>query len=98
MSVPSQDFDRKILKHCRSKGLVEIYWRGQVDSHCTMQSISESMATRFGTSIQLTKKGVNACDKFWDRGGATSRVVTMFQRANKKSKPGKKKGSASSRA
>ncbi|KAJ7430674.1 hypothetical protein B0H11DRAFT_1707471 [Mycena galericulata] len=48
-----------------ANGLVEIFWRGQLDYHGTLQSIDEQGFTRFGTSIQITTKGINAMHKVW---------------------------------
>ncbi|KAJ7070746.1 hypothetical protein C8F01DRAFT_1077162 [Mycena amicta] len=48
------------------KGLVEIYWRGKVDFHGTMKSEDEPGHTRFGSSVQITKKGVDAMHKVFD--------------------------------
>ncbi|KAJ7507647.1 hypothetical protein B0H11DRAFT_1705665 [Mycena galericulata] len=50
----------------KAHGLVEIYWRGQLDYHGTLESIDELGFTRFGTSIQITRKGVNAMQKVWN--------------------------------
>ncbi|KAJ7072165.1 hypothetical protein C8F01DRAFT_953979, partial [Mycena amicta] len=50
----------------RAKGLVEIYWRGQLDFHGTLQSVDEEAYTRFGTSVQITTKGVNAMAGVWN--------------------------------
>ncbi|KAF9039588.1 hypothetical protein BDP27DRAFT_1435243 [Rhodocollybia butyracea] len=40
----------------KASGLVEIYWRGKVDHHGTLTSVSQPGYTRFGTSIQITRK------------------------------------------
>ncbi|KAJ7916205.1 hypothetical protein B0H13DRAFT_1495990, partial [Mycena leptocephala] len=50
----------------RARGLVEIFWRGQVDYHGTLNSTDESGYTRWGTSVQITSKGVNAMQKVWN--------------------------------
>ena len=50
----------------RCEGFVEIYWRGKADHHVTLASTREKGYTRFGTSIQITKKGLDAIDNFWD--------------------------------
>ncbi|KIL65066.1 hypothetical protein M378DRAFT_60828, partial [Amanita muscaria Koide BX008] len=47
----------------RAQGLVEIFWRGKHDFHSTMLSSSPDRATRWGTSVQLTQRGVNAVAK-----------------------------------
>ncbi|KAF8190137.1 hypothetical protein BJ912DRAFT_850337, partial [Pholiota molesta] len=52
----------------RCKGLVEIQWRGKTDDHGTLASHSQPETTRFGTSIQITKKGVAAAGRFWKKG------------------------------
>ncbi|KIY61786.1 hypothetical protein CYLTODRAFT_447540 [Cylindrobasidium torrendii FP15055 ss-10] len=44
----------------KAKGLVEIMWRGKEDPHGTLMGSEPPNATRFGTSIQLTKRGVDA--------------------------------------
>ncbi len=59
--MPKSPPDRRtdyLNLHCvqRAKGLVEIFWRGKVDSHGTMQSSSEEGTTRSGTSVQITRK------------------------------------------
>ncbi|KAK6985194.1 polyketide synthase PksM [Favolaschia claudopus] len=50
----------------RARGLVEIYWRGQLDWHGTLVSKDQDEFTRFGTSIQLTERGVRAMRSVWD--------------------------------
>ncbi|KAJ7620997.1 hypothetical protein FB45DRAFT_928082 [Roridomyces roridus] len=50
----------------KTKGLVDILWRGQLDFHATLRSFDTPGSTRFGTSIQITAKGVNAMEKVWD--------------------------------
>ncbi|KAJ7734516.1 hypothetical protein DFH07DRAFT_967638 [Mycena maculata] len=52
--------------HSRARGLVEIFWRGQLDFHGTLSSTDIPGYTRFGTSIQITAKGVNAMHKVWN--------------------------------
>ncbi|KAF9488407.1 hypothetical protein BDN71DRAFT_1457361 [Pleurotus eryngii] len=59
-----------------TKGLVEVFWRGKVDSHATMRSRSKAEYTRFGTSIQLTQKGTSAVANFWAARGNPALVVT----------------------
>ncbi|KAJ7133890.1 hypothetical protein C8R43DRAFT_1239394 [Mycena crocata] len=49
----------------RARGLVDIFWRGQLDFHGTLESTDTEGYTRWGTSIQITKKGVNAMHKVW---------------------------------
>jgi hypothetical protein len=49
----------------RARGLVEIFWRGQLDFHGTLHSADNPGFTRFGTSIQVTTTGVNAMKKVW---------------------------------
>ncbi|KZT55308.1 hypothetical protein CALCODRAFT_417995, partial [Calocera cornea HHB12733] len=46
------------FSHCN--GPVEIFWRGSMDEHATMSSTSIGNATRFGTSIQITRRGTQA--------------------------------------
>lgn len=58
----------------RCEGYVEIYWRGKADHHVTLASTREKGYTRFGTSIQITKKGLDAVDNFWDFDEATRRT------------------------
>lgn len=62
-----------------AQGLVEIFWRGKTDYHCTMRSYSSEEATRWGTSIQLTTKGANAADRFWQL-GRFSKIITPADR------------------
>ncbi|KAJ6525357.1 hypothetical protein B0H19DRAFT_901270, partial [Mycena capillaripes] len=50
----------------KAPGLVEIFWRGQLDYHVTLNSKDQQGCTRFGTSIQITTKGVNAMQKVWN--------------------------------
>lgn len=50
----------------RAQGLVETFWRGQYDFHGTLSSMDDDGFTRFGTSIQITGKGVNAMHKVWN--------------------------------
>ncbi|KAF7296617.1 Polyketide synthase PksM [Mycena chlorophos] len=50
----------------RCSGLVEIYWRGKLDFHGTMQSTDNDGFTRFGTSVQITKKGAAAMNGIWN--------------------------------
>ena len=61
------------------KGLVEIFWRGKLDHHCTMESSSKTGTTRWGTSIQVTKKGVDAIAAFQQHGDPT-RTYSYYQR------------------
>ncbi|KAJ7868017.1 hypothetical protein B0H14DRAFT_3586629 [Mycena olivaceomarginata] len=56
----------RLISYCRSQGLVEIFWRGKLDSHGTLESMDDEDYTRFGTSIQITAKGVNAMEKLWN--------------------------------
>ena len=46
-----------------------------MDYHSTMLSESPDDATRWGTSIQLTKRGVNAIGRYWEN-AKTSRAIT----------------------
>ncbi|KAG1838454.1 hypothetical protein DFJ58DRAFT_668370, partial [Suillus subalutaceus] len=48
----------------KAAGLVEIFWRGQKDFHCTMQSHSTNDMTRWGTSVQITAAGVQSVARF----------------------------------
>ncbi|KAJ7217112.1 hypothetical protein GGX14DRAFT_358215, partial [Mycena pura] len=50
----------------KAHGLVEIFWRGKIDHHGTLHSVDDPGFTRFGTSIQITMKGVNAMRKVWN--------------------------------
>ncbi|KAF8868942.1 hypothetical protein BD779DRAFT_1458818, partial [Infundibulicybe gibba] len=67
----------------RCSGLVEIYWRGKVDFHSTMASHSPRGVTRFGTSVQLTRKGTAAVARHWKNGGLRKRIVTANDRLAK---------------
>ncbi|KAJ7673052.1 hypothetical protein DFH06DRAFT_1174225 [Mycena polygramma] len=94
----------------KARGLVEIYWRGEYDFHGTLRSTDEAGYTRFGTSIQITSKGVNAMAKVWnvselaasghniDNLAGKSRVTTAQQRVDKAERqakqPKKRKGRA----
>ncbi|KAJ7222269.1 hypothetical protein GGX14DRAFT_428355 [Mycena pura] len=49
-----------------ARGMVEIFWRGLLDFHGTLKSIDDAGFTRFGTSIQITARGVNAMRKVWN--------------------------------
>ncbi|KAG2737617.1 hypothetical protein P692DRAFT_20761316, partial [Suillus brevipes Sb2] len=55
----------------KASGLVEIFWRGQKDFHCTTQSESPPGMTRWGTSVQLTGAGVSAIGRFNTAGDPT---------------------------
>ncbi|THU98009.1 hypothetical protein K435DRAFT_965135 [Dendrothele bispora CBS 962.96] len=68
------------VQFAKCKGLVEIFWRGEVDEHCTLQSSSPSHVTRFGTSIQITAKGVRAVERWKKAGGSQDRVTTAQER------------------
>ncbi|KAG5220308.1 Polyketide synthase PksM [Salix suchowensis] len=68
------------LKGTFKVGLVEVFWRGKVDSHATMRSRSKAEYTRFGTSIQLTQKGTSAVANFWAARGNPALVVTPLDR------------------
>ncbi|KAJ7849129.1 hypothetical protein B0H14DRAFT_2356345, partial [Mycena olivaceomarginata] len=50
----------------RAHGLVEIFWRGQLDYHGILNSTDQLGFTHFGTSIQVTSKGVMAMRKVWN--------------------------------
>ena len=64
----------------RCDGLVEIYWRGKLDHHCTLKSVSSNGTTRFGTSTQLTEKGVNAFRRWSEAGEVRSQIVNALDR------------------
>ncbi|KAJ7587908.1 hypothetical protein C8J56DRAFT_860622 [Mycena floridula] len=49
--------------------IVDICWCGKVNNHGTMLSTSDNNVSRFGTSIQITRQGVQAIKRFWDEGG-----------------------------
>ncbi|TCD70772.1 hypothetical protein EIP91_001803 [Steccherinum ochraceum] len=66
------------LPNCR--GMVENFWRGSQDHHVTLRSSSIGNATRFGSSIQFTKKGVQAVQRFHENDDSLKRVVDAFQR------------------
>jgi hypothetical protein len=83
------------MRH-RCEGYVEIYWRGKADHHATLASTSDRGYTRFGTSIQITQKGLTALDNFWNHDDATRRmrlrnVPDRIQRYNEA--PGRASGS-----
>ncbi|KAJ7193527.1 hypothetical protein GGX14DRAFT_328441, partial [Mycena pura] len=46
--------------------LFEIFWHRKIDHHSTLFSMDDPGFTCFGTSIQITKKGVNAMRKVWN--------------------------------
>jgi len=69
----------KMIKIISACGLVEIFWRGKHDFHSTMLSNSPENATRWGTSVQLTQRGVNAVAKYWELGNF-ERVCTPQER------------------
>ncbi|TCD59903.1 hypothetical protein EIP91_011208 [Steccherinum ochraceum] len=64
----------------RSGGLVEIFWRGKQDWHATTKSTSPSECTRWGTSVQLTKKGVAAVARFHKQGAERGALVNAHDR------------------
>ncbi|KDR65649.1 hypothetical protein GALMADRAFT_81643 [Galerina marginata CBS 339.88] len=64
--------------------LVEIFWRGKEDAHCTMYSESEENMTRFGSSTQLTHQGVLAAQNFWKNNGARNVLLTYKDRLARK--------------
>ena len=47
---------------------MKIFWRGKHDFHVTMSSTSPPNATRWGSSVQLTQRGINAVERFWGAG------------------------------
>ncbi|KIY61629.1 hypothetical protein CYLTODRAFT_415312 [Cylindrobasidium torrendii FP15055 ss-10] len=51
-------FDRCLVN--RAEGLVECMWMGSEDAHASLLSLDPGGCTRFGSSIQLTRRGVNA--------------------------------------
>ncbi|THV05923.1 hypothetical protein K435DRAFT_849656 [Dendrothele bispora CBS 962.96] len=73
------DFQTGVLLS-KCQGLVEIFWRGEMDEHCTLQSSSPPDITRFGTSIQITAKGVRAVERWKQAGGSQDRVTTPQDR------------------
>ncbi|KAJ7234977.1 hypothetical protein C8J57DRAFT_1379763 [Mycena rebaudengoi] len=50
----------------RASGLVDIFWRGQLDYHGTIDGTEPDGFTRFGTSVQITASGVRAMQKLWN--------------------------------
>lgn len=44
-------------------GITEIVWRGKDDGHGTVPSVSPPTLTRFGTSIQITKRTQDQCER-----------------------------------
>ncbi|KAF9528575.1 hypothetical protein CPB83DRAFT_854378 [Crepidotus variabilis] len=73
----------------RCEGLVEIYWRGKTDYHGTLKSVSKSGATRFGTSTQLTEKGVRGFQSWLNNGKLRTGIKTFQDRMNPPAKKGK---------
>jgi len=70
-----------LLDHInRCGGLVDIVWRGNLHAHCTVQSTSDEGYTRFGTSIQVTKSGADAVERFWNAGGKRNLVSNVNDR------------------
>lgn len=61
-------------------GLVEIFWRGRQDWHATLHSSNDPGCTRWGTSIQLTSKGVQAVQRFQESGQLRSQITTAHDR------------------
>lgn len=59
---------------------MEVYWRGKMDYHCTMASRSAPGVTRFGTSVQLTGKGIAAVARFWAAWGKVAQTTTPVDR------------------
>lgn len=88
--------------YSRCDGLVEIYWRGKLDFHCTTASRSAANTTRFGTSVQLTGKGAAAVARYWTSGGDVTQSTTPEDRLiavaaalqDRAQKPSKGKGKA----
>lgn len=81
------------LTMIRTDGLVEIWWRGKRDYHSTMASHSPKDVTRWGSSIQLTMRGVAAISKAWSMGlfersiRPIDRVmVTKYRKLNERQK------------
>ena len=60
-------------------------------AHCTVQSTSDNGYTRFGTSIQVTKSGADAVDRFWKAGGNRDLIMTVTDRTVHLHKKMKKK-------
>ena len=48
-----------------------------------MQSTSDTGYTRFGTSIQVTKSGADAVERFWNAGGKRNLVSNVRDRTVK---------------
>ncbi|KAJ3831018.1 hypothetical protein F5878DRAFT_729718 [Lentinula raphanica] len=66
----------------KTKGLVEIFWRGKKDYHVTMQSDSPPRLTRFGTSVQITQSAVRGMRALQRHGLDPARVVGHEDRVN----------------
>ncbi|KAJ3765998.1 hypothetical protein FB446DRAFT_794519 [Lentinula raphanica] len=64
----------------KTKGLVEIFWRGKKDYHVTMKSTSPRKVTRFGTSIQITQSGIRGMKSLERHGYDPHRIVGHEER------------------
>lgn len=65
----------------RAEGLVENFWRGMQDWHCTLASKCDPGCTRWGSSVQITTKGVLAVQRFIrDHNASTDAVVDAYER------------------
>lgn len=68
--------------YIRCLGLVEIAWRGTTDLHATMLSHSELGTTRFGTSVQISKKATGRVRSWREGQSNPSQIITYYDRVN----------------
>ncbi|EDR00494.1 uncharacterized protein LACBIDRAFT_334102 [Laccaria bicolor S238N-H82] len=79
--------------------LLKLILIGKHDFHSTMLSDSPEGATRWGTSVQLTQRGVNAVSKFWqldnfERAFTPQECIQMAYKKNRKKTTGRQKAKA----
>ena len=61
--------------------MIENFWRADSDEHSTMLSKSEDGCTRWGSSIQLTARGVRAVERYQEAGADPKYTVSAYDRA-----------------
>ncbi|KAJ3834075.1 hypothetical protein F5878DRAFT_645427 [Lentinula raphanica] len=66
----------------KTKGLVEIFWRGHKDYHVTMRSTSPQDVTRFGTSVQITQSALRGVQALERHENDPNRVTDHYQRTH----------------
>ncbi|KAJ3709703.1 hypothetical protein C8R42DRAFT_729871 [Lentinula raphanica] len=66
----------------KTKGLVEIFWRGHKDYHVTMRSTSPQDVTRFGTSVQITQSALRGVQALERHENDPNRVIDHHQRTH----------------